>query len=31
VNVALPPTRTLGIAGAVAIVLAAAIAGGWYW
>jgi len=31
VNVALPPTRTLGVAGAVAIVLAAAIAGGWYW
>ena len=30
-NVALPPTRTLGVAGAVAIVLAAAIAAGWYW
>ena len=30
-NVALPPTRTLGVAGAVAIVLAAALAGGWYW
>ena len=30
-NVALPPTRTLGVAGAVAIVLAVAIAGGWYW
>jgi tetratricopeptide (TPR) repeat protein len=31
VNVALPPTRTLVIAGAIAVVLLAASAGGWYW
>jgi len=31
VNAALPPARTLVIAGAIAIVLLAAAGGGWYW
>ena len=30
-NAALPPARTLVIAGAIAIVLLAAAGGGWYW
>jgi tetratricopeptide (TPR) repeat protein len=31
VNVALPPARTLVVAGALALVLLGAAAGGWYW